>query len=448
MTIQKKKTTKKPTTAKTAKRVAPKPIKKSRPKKKQPTIYIQIASYRDPELLNTIRDCLATATHPENLRFGIAWQHSPYEEWDTLDEFKNDSRFHIIDIDYRDAKGPCWARYKLNKAYDGQTYMMQLDSHHRFAEGWDVTVIDMLESLRTRKTPKPLLSSYIPSFDPKHEPDGRMHIPWVMEFDRFAPEGPVHFLPHTLDNWESLDKPIPSRFISGHFIFADGKFCEEVEYDPAYYFHGEEINLSVRAYMAGYDLFAPHRTFIWHEYTREGKKKHWDDHTKWKDLDALSHKHNREILGIDNGRSKKLLKTNVRSLRDYEMYAGLEFSTRRAHKDTIEKKLPPVSRTEEEYKAGLAYYHKMCIDIYRLNFTQPDYNLWVVAFENKDGVEIYREDAYDSEIRSILNVPFEQDKFVHIWRNFYSHERPARWIVWPHSLSKGWMERMSGEFNV
>jgi hypothetical protein len=423
------------------------------PRKKKkvsnPTIYIQIAAYRDPELLNTLRDCLANADHPDRLRFGIAWQHSPYEEWDNLDEFKDDSRFDIIDIDYRDAKGPCWARHQLNKAYNKETYTMQLDSHHRFSKGWDTTVIEMLESLRSKDCPKPLLSSYLPSFDPKNDPAGRMMIPWIMEFDRFAPEGPVHFLPHTIDNFKELDRPMPSRFISGHFIFADGKFCKEVEYDPTYYFHGEEINLSVRAYMAGYDLFAPHRPVIWHEYTREGKKKHWDDHTDWKELDTTSHKHNRTLLGIDViSPSNKLVKKQVRSLEQYELYAGLKFSTRQVHRDTITKKLPPVSIDEVYHAQGLAKYHRMCIDVHRPEFTENDYNVWVIAFENKEGVEIHREDAYEQEIQRILSVPYEQDKFSHIWRNFYHDDLPAKWIVWPHSLSKGWMTRLSGEFNI
>ena len=53
-------------------------------------IFISIASYRDPELLPTIKDCIANAKYPENLIFAIAWQHSLEDEWDTLDEFKDD----------------------------------------------------------------------------------------------------------------------------------------------------------------------------------------------------------------------------------------------------------------------------------------------------------------------------------------------------------------------
>jgi hypothetical protein len=411
-----------------------------------PTIYIQIAAYRDPELLATLVDCIQNAARPEQLRFGIAWQHSPYESWDNLDIYLNDSRFHIIDIDYRDARGPCWVRHQLNEQYDNETYTLQLDSHHRFTQNWDTVLISMLESLRTAECEKPLLSSYLPSFDPKNDPASRLEAPWIMEFDRFAPEGPVHFLPHTIDDWADRQSPLPTRFMSGHFIFADGKFCNEVKYDPTYYFHGEEINLSVRAYMAGYDLFAPHRTVAWHEYTREGKKKHWDDHTNWPELDRQSHTHNRELLGIDDPKSSKLLKKHVRTLKDYEKYAGLEFSTRRAHKLTIEKKLPPVSLDDISHKTGLVNYHKMCIDVYKPLFTETDYTFWAVAFEDTHGNEIHRHDANKEEIAQLLRTPMETDKFVHVWRNFYADAQPTKWIIWPHSENKGWMDRMTGEF--
>lgn len=415
-------------------------------KKQQSTIYIQIAAYRDPELLPTIKNCLENASRPDNLRFGIAWQHSPYDEFDDLNEFKNDSRFNIIDIDYRDAKGPCWARYQLNKHYTSETYTLQIDSHHRFSKNWDITLIKMLENLRTPICKKPLLSSYLPSYDP--QTNVFVESPWIMEFSRFGPEGPVHFLPHTIDNWKELNSPIPSRFISGHFIFADGKFCREVEYDPTYYFHGEEINLSVRAYMAGYDLFAPHLPIMWHEYTRDGKKKHWDDHGNWLELDLKSYSHNKEKLGIDNTVSTNLLTKHVRTLQDYERYAGLEFKTRRVHKNTLERKLPSVDITTEEFENGLVNFHRMCIDIYKPVFTETDYNVWAVAFEDKHGNEIFRKDADKNEINALLSVPLETDKFIHMWRDFHSKSLPAKWIVWPHSESKGWMERLTGDFRI
>ena len=44
-------------------------------------IFIQIAAYRDNELLPTIKNMLDKADNPENLRFGICWQHHQYHQW-------------------------------------------------------------------------------------------------------------------------------------------------------------------------------------------------------------------------------------------------------------------------------------------------------------------------------------------------------------------------------
>ena len=68
---------------------------------KNAKIFIQIASYRDPQLNPTLKNCIENAKYPKNLVFSIAWQHSKDDEWDNLDEYKNDPRFKIIDIDYK-----------------------------------------------------------------------------------------------------------------------------------------------------------------------------------------------------------------------------------------------------------------------------------------------------------------------------------------------------------
>jgi glycosyltransferase involved in cell wall biosynthesis len=152
------------------------------------TVFIQIASYRDPELLPTLKNCLDKAKYPENLRFSIAWQHSSEDEWDNLDQYKNDSRFRIIDIDYKDAKGACWARNQIQQKYDGEKYTFQLDSHHRFIQDWDEELINMILQLQNKGYEKPLLTSYISSYNPQNDPKERFMEPYWMTFYRFIPE--------------------------------------------------------------------------------------------------------------------------------------------------------------------------------------------------------------------------------------------------------------------
>jgi len=411
-------------------------------------IYISIASYRDPQLLPTIHDCINNADHPENLVFGIAWQHAEEDTWDDLSEFRHDTRFRIINIDYRDSKGACWARNQIHQFYQDEKYYLQLDSHHRFIKGWDTECIKMVKQLQKKGHKKPLLTSYISSFNPENDPEGRAMDPWWMTFDRFIPEGAVFFLPATIPNYEKLKCPIPSRFLSAHFIFTLGKWCKEVTYDPEYYFHGEEISLAVRSYTSGYDLFHPHKVIAWHEYTRAGRTKQWDDDSEWGNRNNLSHKRNRALFGIDNECRCDMDFTGFdfgteRTLQQYEAYAGIRFKDRSVQQYTKDNNIAPnpIITSPLAYEASFLSIFKHCIDIDYNYVPLDDYDFWVVAFEDKDKNTIFRQDADVAEISVIKNDP---EGYGKIWREFPTSVKPTKWVVWPHSISQGWCDPIDG----
>ena len=107
----------------------------------EPEIFVQIAAYRDPELVPTVQDCIAKAAGPDRLTFGICWQHAAGE---SIDPLLGDDRMRVIAVDASRARGPCWARNQLQRLYDGEEYTLQIDSHHRFAEDWDEFLVDSL----------------------------------------------------------------------------------------------------------------------------------------------------------------------------------------------------------------------------------------------------------------------------------------------------------------
>ena len=416
--------------------------------RKPETIFVQIASYRDPQLIPTIEDMLSNAKNPNNLRIAISWQHSPEDEWDNLDEYMGDDRFKILDIPYEDSQGACWARNLLQQLYDGETYTLQIDSHTRFIKNWDYELKKELKRLQKKGINKPLLTSYAPSFEPDNDPDMRIQKPWRMDFDRFSPDGNVHFLPATIDDADERTEPIPARFYSAHFAFTLGEFAEKVQHDPQYYFHGEEISIAVRAFTHGYDLLHPHRIFLWHYYTRKGLKKHWDDHTTWGTNNDNSHKRNRKLLGVDGEVYDPEefgpwgLGTE-RTIDEYERYSGIKFSRRAVLQHTADKLDPPcpVFESDEEYENAFTTPFKHCIDIHFDSVPHDDYNVWAVAFEDEDGNELFRQDADENEIKRMKQDP---DKFCRVWRSFNTVKRPYKWIVWPHSIKEGWVNRLEG----
>jgi glycosyltransferase involved in cell wall biosynthesis len=410
-------------------------------------IFVQIACYRDPQLIPTLNDCINKAKYPENLVFSIAWQHSNEDAWDNMDQFKGDPRFKIIDIDYKESKGACWARNTLQQQYDGEKYTIQLDSHHRFIENWDDELIKMYEDLRSKGYEKPLLTSYISSFDPEKDPEARVMVPWKMNFDRFIPEGAIFFLPASIDNHKDLTEPIPARFYSAHFAFTTGQFVKEVPHDPEYYFHGEEISIAVRAYTWGYDLFHPHKIIAWHEYTRKNRTKQWDDDKSWHLKNDDCHLRNRKLFEMDG-----LVKDinfgiydfgTERTLEDYERYAGLSFKKRAAQKYTIDNKLAPNPPLYgDEFDSSFLKIFKHCIDLYKPTFVEKDYDFWAVIFEDENNQQLHREDITSLDIINLLETT---DDFIKIWRTFNTEKKPNKWIVWPHSESKGWLEKIEGK---
>jgi hypothetical protein len=410
-------------------------------------IFIQIASYRDPELVKTVKSAIENSKNPKNLVFGIARQFHPDDKFDDLSEYKNDKRFRILDIPYLESQGACWARNQIQQLYKNEKYTLQIDSHMRFAPNWDEEMINMIKQLQKKGHKKPLLTGYVSSFDPDNDPQGRVQDPWRMVFDRFIPEGAVFFLPETIPGWQNLTEPVTSRFYSAHFCFTLGEFSMEVQHDPEYYFHGEEISIAARAYTWGYDLFHPHKTLIWHEYTRKGRTKQWDDDKKWVDRNNRCHKKNRALFGMDNEEPMDHGKYGfgtVRTLKDYEKYSGLLFSRRAIQQETIDKKYPPNTysySSEEEWMNSFASIFKHCIDIGYSQVPENDYDFWAVAFHDENDNTLFRKDADANEIVRMKNDP---DGYCKVWREFQTTVKPKYWVVWPHSLSKGWGERITG----
>jgi hypothetical protein len=409
-------------------------------------IFIQIASYRDPQLSITIKDCIDNSKYPNNLIFGICNQYHPSDEFN-IKEFESDKRFRIINVLCDESMGACWARNKIQQLYNNEEYTLQLDSHMRFEQDWDETLINMIKDLQSKGYPKPLLTGYVSSFDPDNDPQGRVTEPWRMTFDRFIPEGAVFFLPEVIPGWKELTEPIKARFYSAHFCFTLGQFSNEVQHDPNYYFHGEEISVGVRAYTHGYDLFHPHKVVIWHEYQRKNRVKQWDDDKVWFKKNEASHLRNRKLFGMDG----EIFNPNdfgiygfgtERTLEDFEKYAGIKFNIRGVQQYTLDKKYPPNPSydNDEEYSKSFSSIFKHCIDIHFSQVQEKDYDFWVVAFHNKKDETLFRQDADENEVNRMLN----DEGYCKVWREFQTVEKPSYWVVWPHSKSKGWCDRIVG----
>ncbi|WP_296944970.1 GlcNAc-transferase family protein [uncultured Massilia sp.] len=237
-----------------------------------PTIFVSLASYLDPMLFFTLNDALAKAVRPDLLSFGVVDQHL-HDQRAAIAALPFAQRVRYLHVHPEDTLGVSWARSAAFSLYDGEAFLLQVDSHTLFEHGWD----EQLRALHGRllaRSAKPIVSTYPYRFDmvdgvPVYTPgDGRTALvlrPHPQA--RLTPDDAVlRFAARHLFTSE----PVMGCHVSAGFLFARGSFVEEVPYDPYLYFHGEEQSLAVRAFTRGWDIFHPLTTPVYHLYKTEG----------------------------------------------------------------------------------------------------------------------------------------------------------------------------------
>jgi len=406
-------------------------------------IFVSIAAYRDPQLVPTVQDCIAKAADPYRLRFGICWQHAADD--DPL-PYRPDDCFRIVDVDWKQSKGACWARSEVMKQWRGEEWFLQVDSHCRFAKDWDVKLIG---GMNLTGSAKPILSTYATPFTPgDHEvlAEG----PLQMGFQGFTEDGIPYMKPVGIFNWRLLTQPRRARFLSGGFLFAQGSFVEDIGYDPDLYFVGEETAMTLRAFTSGYDLFHPHQTIVWHDYGRPDALKHWGDHTKsnsisreWHELDLHSKKKVRRLLDGQPVESYGL--GTVRTLEEYQDYAGLSFALRKAQDYTVSSEEPPNPVADPDW-TGQIFPWMLRITFDRSALPEgalEDPSFWSIGVLDDRRTEIYRYDVPESQLAA-LSADGPQITLV---CELQSGTIPASWSVWPVSRSRGWLRKIEGRLS-
>ncbi len=416
---------------------------------KNKTIFVHLPAYRDPELIPTIEDALAKAKYPKRIHFGICRQFHPEDGFDDLTKYKKDMRFKIYETLYTKAEGLPWARSIINEVLlTNEDYILQLDSHHRFSEHWDETLIGMHSQLE-KEGYKPILAAYLPLYDPFNDPQGRSMEPWQQQFACFYPHGTIFIRPSLLHGWKDMTKPPMSRFLSGHFCFARAEWAKEIRHDPDIYFSGEELNLTVRSHTHGYDMFHPHKLVIWHSTMREeraGKLK-WDDDAKrgieWHKKQEYARKKIRCLLRTEEDPSIDLTGYDLgtaRTLRDYEKYAGFYFKDKAVQQYTIDNNYPPnpLIKDEDLWKLSFAKSHYHVVNISKQDFPREDYEHIIVAFDDENGKSIDTEYITDYRLKDLMR----NAKTIHYEKFFLSSKTPKRVVYWGYTKKDGWVERI------
>ncbi|NML39999.1 hypothetical protein HHL17_22550 [Chitinophaga sp. G-6-1-13] len=411
-------------------------------------IFVQIAAYRDSLLGSTLRDLLEKAGNPENLRVTICHQYHPDDAFNAeLDVYRDDDRFNIIDMLYHESRGLCWARNLIQQHYKGEAYTLQVDSHMRFIQNWDTVLINMLVSLQERGYPKPVLTTYPPHFEPtafeyREVPPNQIVL---REFDKHGVY-PIGW-PAEIPGWEALTAPVPARFLAGGFAFSIGAFCQDVQDDPHLYFMGEEINIALRAYTHGYDLFHPHINITWHYYSRRESPKHWEDHAAIEAVELLAMDRLRRFF--ESGEKTSGYDWGIyglgkeRTLRDYEEFAGILLCQKKAQPYTLKHLPPPNPRiypTEQEWLDSFCCCVNNVLHIPHSVFVKDDYDQAVIAFAADKRI-VHELELDAAGVAAMIQRQF--DSYT-LEVGFSCSHLPDSWILSLHSASSGWEKKIRG----
>lgn len=335
------------------------------------SIFLSIASYRDPELLKTITSAIINADIPSRVTIGVCDQH----EIGQITPFEHLMNVKVYRVPWNEVEGSvCWARKLIQqKFFEGQDWFFQVDSHTQFSKGWDTRLIKMYESIGK----KCVISVGPPYY---HDPSTPGHVPphnmsrveerngmyfettvRQQKLDMLHPGG--SFMYGFVDA-EDTSKPFLGRHISAALLFAPGQWVEDVPYDSEIYFHGEEGNLALRSWTNGYDIYNPNELIIWHlNYDFPTRKRHWTDFSEEDKhpLEVKSYKRYEDVLFSEDSRERlgKLGLGDERSMKEWEIYSGVDYKNGVAHPDVYLGKIPNPVTVKTSWEEWVEYKKKI-----------------------------------------------------------------------------------------
>jgi hypothetical protein len=288
------------------------------------TIYVSIASYRDPECAPTLESIYLRAKYPERLRVAVIDQRidgddlcleatdascaeNPHQE---MCKYR-----HLIDIyqvDARLAVGPVFARHLGHRMYRGEYFAMQIDSHVRFVQDWDEDLVGQWKSAHNEMCVlTTYLSDIIGSIDPRTNKSIHPDRPIMCASD-YEGGGAYRHLRHGQqpEGMAGIQgTPTLHPFWAAGFSFARGHFVVQIPYDQhlPMVFQGEEISIGLRGFTYGYDYYAAERSVCFHMYAiGENKEKRskvklfWENSNRYPGAAGRAMKRLNGIIGMPN----------------------------------------------------------------------------------------------------------------------------------------------------
>jgi hypothetical protein len=296
------------------------------------SVFIQIPSYHDYELGRTIRDAMNKSSGENQINFGV---HLSYYKNNDI----NIPNLNNIKIEISKAPnnlGQGTSRHIANEFYDGEDYYLQIDSHTRFEEGWDKSLIENYNFYKDLGL-NPVISCYPGAYEYNENGLNILNDKTNVSYTDFIQELSFENNDH-IPHQRAVANPygnIFTRSVSGGSIFSDGSIAS-IKPNKDMYFWGEEILTAVRLYTHGYDLLLPKRQNIYHLYYDESKGEKNQRRQVGQDfpkqIREIDEKSKYELANIiDNKIIGEYALGSARTLGEYEQFAGIDFALKKVY---------------------------------------------------------------------------------------------------------------------
>lgn len=251
-------------------------------------IFVSLAGYRDPDLINTVKSFYEKAKHKDRLFFSLVSHEGPETNFDF--SFIPSKQISYQKIDYRLADGACSGRHLANSLLsDKYKYFLHTDSHSRAKQDWDDMLIKEYSKCSVKWGEDYIFTKYPHGFTKEWDENGigkdviNEENESLHKVDAVWDEIEYVYLLRWRDI-EDLEYGDKVYGFAANFAFGSVKAFMKAPYDPYLYFLGEEISLGIRLCVRGVNLVAPAINAIYTNYDRDNGKRggfHWEDNTTW-----------------------------------------------------------------------------------------------------------------------------------------------------------------------
>lgn len=255
------------------------------------SIFISFPTMHDPEVINTINGIYSLSKNPQDIYVSIYNLYTHESEKERLQNFVNHKNISVqnqlFDLDNLwEYAGPSKSRIKAFSKYDGEDYILQIDSHTKFTPNWDNELINLAKKSE-EIADKPIITSFLGFYDDGLGvfTSGSMKYPFYYNCDceKCLKSDDHHPLP-LVDISQSLqefDESLTDNFYLSpryctQFGFSKYNFIEDQTPDPIDSF--EDIYQSIELHDKGYSFLHPNinEDFMGHSW-KSTKRAKWED---------------------------------------------------------------------------------------------------------------------------------------------------------------------------